>query len=215
VIGRRKPAVTTEQVRAQLTAEWPNVLTATMPTTFSGVRRENFLAIRLLVDEVTAPAERLLRRQFRHPLLVAMAIALFVLVMACVNLASLMLARVMRRRREIGVQLALGASRWRVARQILAEGMMLSVVAGACGLIVAPPITSAVSAMLLRTRSICRPRWIPHQISAFSRWRLSLGSVQACCSPHFPRGWRSDASHSCWFRTGGVPSVPRVASAAG
>jgi predicted permease len=150
VIGRRTRAVTTEQVRAQLTAEWPNVLTATMPTNFSGVRRENFLAIRLLVDEVTAPGERLLRRQFRHPLRVAMVIALFVLVIACVNLASLMLARVMRRRREIGVQLALGASRWRVARQVLAEGVMLSVVGGACGLIVAPPIASAVSAMLLR-----------------------------------------------------------------
>lgn len=150
VVGRRKPEITTEQVRAKLTAGWPNVLTATMPADFSGVRRDNFLAIRLLVNDVTAPAERFLRRQFRQPLLVAMAIALFVLLIACVNLASLMLARVMSRRREIGVQLALGASRWRVARQVLAEGVMLSVVGGACGLVVASPIARAVSAMLLR-----------------------------------------------------------------
>jgi predicted permease len=149
LVVRGRPAVSVEEIRAKLTAMWPNVLAATMPADFSGVRRDNFLAIRLVVDTVTAPAERMLRRQFRRPLLVVMGIALFVLVIACVNLATLMLARVIRRRHEIGVQLALGASRWRVARQVLAEGVIVSVVGAACGLMPAAPASRAVAAMLL------------------------------------------------------------------
>jgi predicted permease len=148
VVGRRRPAVSAEEVRAKLTTMWPNVLAATMPADFSGIRRETFLANRLIVDTVTAPAERVLRRQFTRPFLVVMGIALFVLVIACVNLASLMVARMISRRHEIGVQLALGASRWRVARPVLTEGLIVSMAGAACGLMAAAPVSRAVAAML-------------------------------------------------------------------
>ncbi len=82
VLGRRKPHVTLDEARAQLTAQWPQVLAATMPAEFSGIRQASFLAIKLVVDTVTTPAERLLRRQFARPLLVVMGIALFVLLIA-------------------------------------------------------------------------------------------------------------------------------------
>jgi predicted permease len=90
--------------------------------------------------------------------MVLMAIAGMVLVVACLNLANLQLARGSVRRREIAVRLALGGSRRRIVRQLLVEGAMLATVAGAAALgiawWVAVRITSSVSSLLQRDVSI-------------------------------------------------------------
>ncbi len=78
-----------------------------------------------------------LRMRFQRPLAVILAVAGFVLLIACLNIANLLLARSVARRHEFGVRAALGATRWRLARQLLVESAMLAMAGAVAGVALA------------------------------------------------------------------------------
>jgi len=133
LVGRLKSGLTIEQARAQLATIWPAVRQAALPPTYTGPRRSEFLSIGLEVSPASTGIERSLRKRYVQPLVILLGIANVVLLIACTNVASLLLSRASVRRHEIGVRLALGGSRWRVARQLITEGVLLSLGGAAFG----------------------------------------------------------------------------------
>jgi predicted permease len=136
VVGRLKPGASLEQARADLASLWPGIRAATVPPDYKGERRSQFLARRINVESL-ATGNSLLRLRFRYDLEVLMGVVGLVLLTSCLNLANLTLARAAAREHEIGIRAALGASGWRVARQLVTESVMLSGAGALLGLVFA------------------------------------------------------------------------------
>ncbi|HEU5450582.1 MAG TPA: ADOP family duplicated permease, partial [Terriglobales bacterium] len=136
IVGRLKPGVTPQQANARLAVLSPSVAAAALPTNWEPEYQQRFRKT-LLVTSPAATGESYLRRSFAQPLNILMAIVALVLLIACANIASLLLARATTRSREIAIRNALGASRGRLIRQLLTESLLLSAVGAAAGLLFA------------------------------------------------------------------------------
>lgn len=131
VIGRLKPGVSLAQARANIQAVWPAVREKALPSGESESGREHFFRLRILVRSAAHGTESSLRERYAKPLEILMGIAGLILLLACANLAGLMLAKWSAREHEMAVRLALGAGGASVVRQMVAEGILLAG-AGAC-----------------------------------------------------------------------------------
>jgi predicted permease len=142
VMGRLKPGVTHAQAQSALDVAVQQAVKATLP----GRTDRDQPQVRVLPG---SRGQDNLREQFAGPLFVLAALVAVVLLIACANVANLLLARALDRRRELGLRLALGAGRWRIARQLLSEGLALGVSGGALGLVLAYWTRDAIPGLLL------------------------------------------------------------------
>ncbi|MGB6788877.1 MAG: ABC transporter permease, partial [Candidatus Acidiferrales bacterium] len=135
-VARLKPGVTVDQARAELDSLWPAIRQKVMPAQQTPVERAIFNSLQFTVKS-DATGGSYLRSRFAKPVYVLLAISAVVLLLACVNLASLMLSRAAARNHEFGVRATLGASRSRLAQQLLVESIMLSVTGTLAGFLLA------------------------------------------------------------------------------
>jgi putative ABC transport system permease protein len=133
IIARLKDGDSLDHSLAALRTVQPQIREATLP---QNARPES--VARYLSDPFAlrpaANGPGNLGRQYRDPLFLIMGVVALVLVIACANIANLLLARASARRHELSVRVALGASRWRIARQLLVESTLLSAAGALLGL---------------------------------------------------------------------------------
>lgn len=136
VMGRLKPGWSVDQASSHLAAISPNVFRTTLPADYPAASKDQYLRFTL---EAVASGHGVsgLREDYSGPLWLLLATAALVLVIACVNLANLMLARAGARQREFAVRLSLGASRGRVIRQLLVESLFLACLGAVGGTLIA------------------------------------------------------------------------------
>jgi putative ABC transport system permease protein len=157
-IGRLKPGWAVPRASAQLGAISKGIFEITQPAEYDSVDAGRYLEFKL--EAVPAASGfSVLRRRYETPLWLLLAASAFVLLIACANLANLIVARATARQKEMAVRLALGASRGRLIRQLVAENLLLALIGAVCGAGLAQALSRGLVSFLG---------------TQFTRWSLDL-----------------------------------------
>ncbi len=180
MMARLRPGVSQEQAQAALKVISPQVMRNALPTALRRADQKEFLRWQLFAVS-GANGWTVLRIEFSNPLAILMILVAVVLLIACANMANLLLARASARYREIAVRLAMGAGRSRIIRQLLTESLLLSLMGAAAGLLFARWSTRLLLAFLDSKRQ----NFGFAQNAAFDLhpdWRVAVFTLTAACA---------------------------------
>jgi len=150
LFARLKPGVSLEQARTALSVPYHNIINDVEAPLQKGMSEQTmtrFKAKPILVEE-GARGQSSIHREARAPLMLMLSVTAFVLLIACANVANLLLARAASRTGEIAVRLSIGASRIQLVRQLLTEALILAALGGVLGLAVARLTLGFIEALL-------------------------------------------------------------------
>ena len=136
ILGRMLPGESIEQARDRMRAIAPGIFRATLPSDFPADMQNQYLRNSFFLKPAATGFSEM-GAQYRTALFTLMAIVGLVLLIACANIANLLLARATARQREFSVRMAIGAGRARVIRQLMTESLLLSICGTAAGLLLA------------------------------------------------------------------------------
>jgi predicted permease len=136
ILGRLLPGDTRQQAEARMKALAPEVSRATLPTNWDADGQRQYLRRSFSLRPANTGFSDT-GSQYRTALFTLMVVVGLVLLVACANIANLLLARAAARQREISIRMAIGAARRRVMRQLMSESLLLSVLGGVGGLLFA------------------------------------------------------------------------------
>jgi predicted permease len=175
VFGRLKPGWSIDRASAHVAALSPAILRASLPPTYPPASVDRYLRFRLGAYPGGAGLSQI-RQDYESPLWLLLGIAGVVLIIACANLANLLLARATARERELGIRLGLGASRGRVIRQLLTESLLLVSIGTAGALLVAGALGQWLIAMVATSgETIVLPLGVDARVLLFAV-ALALGT---------------------------------------
>jgi predicted permease len=126
LLGRLKPGITREAAAAEIEAKWPALLAAVLPANMAPTERTQLMDSKPRLLSLGTGVSRL-REQYAQPLTLILGLTTLLLILACVNLGGLLLARLNARSSELAVRLALGGTRFRIAQQMLVENGLLAI----------------------------------------------------------------------------------------
>jgi predicted permease len=158
IMGRVKPNVTDSQAEAVLSSQLQAAVRGTMPV------KPGETIPRLLISD-GGRGNHLSENEFQKPAFVLMTFTGLVLLLACANIANLMLARGAQRQREMSVRLALGAGRARILRQLLTESLLLAAAGGLAGLLLGYLGRNAIPRLLTNA-------WETSDLNVHFDWRV-------------------------------------------
>ncbi len=177
IFGRLKPGLSLETAQAQLLTQFKALRAQEVQgeafAKASGFARSSFLQGTIHLESA-ANGYSGLRRQVAQPLWILMGIVGLVLLIACTNVANLLIARAAGRRKEFAVRVALGANRWRLMRPLLVESLLLSCLGGALGLGLAVGLNSLLLQFL-------PPSTVPYRIAAGLDLRVLAFTFGVAC----------------------------------
>jgi predicted permease len=150
VFGRRKPGTTMDQVSDRLNAIYRPIINDVEAPLQSGMSEQTMGRFRekQIVVEAGEHGQTTIQEEAATPLWLLFGVTGIVLLIACANVANLLLARGAGRAMEMGVRLSLGATRWQLIRQLLVESVVLAALGGVASLLIAKATLGSISAML-------------------------------------------------------------------